>query len=234
MLKVALRHFLNPSFRLLGSVMILPACTFKQQPPFSSPWKPSARARSQLPLDLCLWQHAHPTSHISRRGEQNERGTHPAAFSSPKSSGWHVPDLPTQSLTTGWRLRCLNRQSISARLPSQYAGCICQISVWEFSTQLKKRWRVRFCYDLPADSPCIPCYAAAPASVAPLAHGDFWLAANGARISALQYKQLVLIIWNIMNQPKIIAHYQSPTTYTNCKSLETQLAAECKRLSVRV
>lgn len=52
------------------------------------------------------------------------------------------------------------------------------------------------------------------------------------RFQPLEYKQHVLITRDIMNQPKITVYHQSSTAYTKGTSLETQLAAERKRLSV--
>jgi len=41
------------------------------------------------------------------------------------------------------------------------------------------------------------------------------------RFQPFKHKQRVLIIRDLMNQPKITVHHQSSTTYTNGKCLET-------------
>lgn len=78
-----------------------PASLHSQQQPSSPPGEAEHRS-SLLAAPACVPVTARTPSltHLPNPG-----GMHPAAFSSPKHSGWHATDVPTHSLTTALGLR---------------------------------------------------------------------------------------------------------------------------------
>lgn len=231
MLKVALRHFLNPSFLLLGSVMILPACTFSSSlfaPPVEAERSSSLLAALEyLPVTALTPNLAH----LPARGAESERHA-PSSFLLPPTLSLACYRRACSEFNNGLEAPvskpAVNQCKTTKSINQLYLSNPC-VGV---STQLKKDERLDLAVIYPLTLLVFPAMLQPLLLWLPFLMGISDLQQIVLIFQPFKYNQRVLIIRETMNQPKITVHNPSSTTCTNSKSPKTQLAAECKSLSV--